>query len=406
MRVCIIEPYRSRGVSYLSAETASRLRTMGVGVDLICPAVSSNQFTAHPSWMLGVGLPSKIGCMRNIGLLEVVYGFMSTLKLLGVTRKREYDALIFNGASVSALIYLIFGRALVNRRVVYQNAGPTPNYIPDSLTRKLATLAQAIIYRLASGIVFRGARKFANDMIKVFSINPEKVLVTPPPIYEEMTHISLDESFKKEIGLEGHAVVLLVSDVSPRKNQLSFIQAAPAILEKHPGVMFLLVGSIEDVQYYNRIIQYAAERDIRRNLVIVSRQLSLKELVRYYSVSDIFVLLSKAEGLSGALVWAMVQGKAIVASSISENEECARTGAEMLFVQPEDVTGVAAAVNKLLDDPVLRRSLGNNSRTTALDYFDSTKVTQSLLHFLEVIGPARHGQRRAHLQVRSSTIAK
>jgi glycosyltransferase involved in cell wall biosynthesis len=87
------------------------------------------------------------------------------------------------------------------------------------------------------------------------------------------------------------------------------------------------------------------------------------------ALADIFVMPSLFEGLPMALLEAMTAGKAIVASATSGIPEAIVDGRDGLLVTPGDVGSLSEALDKLIADPVRRRTLGASAAARALDEF-------------------------------------
>jgi glycosyltransferase involved in cell wall biosynthesis len=71
---------------------------------------------------------------------------------------------------------------------------------------------------------------------------------------------------------------------------------------------------------------------------------------------DVFCLPSRREGLSLALLEAMAHGLPCVTTAVGDIAEA--VGSDALVVPPGDVDGLVIALDRLLDDPALRRELG------------------------------------------------
>ena len=84
-----------------------------------------------------------------------------------------------------------------------------------------------------------------------------------------------------------------------------------------------------------------------------------------YRASDIFVLPCRIagdgdrDGLPNVLVEAQSQGLACVSTPVAAIPELIESGVTGLLVPPDDVPVLAAALQKLIADPALRRSLGD-----------------------------------------------
>jgi glycosyltransferase involved in cell wall biosynthesis len=80
------------------------------------------------------------------------------------------------------------------------------------------------------------------------------------------------------------------------------------------------------------------------------------------ATADIFVLSSRSEGLPIALLEALAQGLAVVASDVGGVAEAVVDGESGLLVPAGDPTALAGALQLLLTDPDLCRRLGANAR--------------------------------------------
>jgi glycosyltransferase involved in cell wall biosynthesis len=175
--------------------------------------------------------------------------------------------------------------------------------------------------------------------------------------------------------------VLYVASITPRKNQLALLKAIPKIVERHGGTRFVFVGPILDTKYYHVLIEFVNKYKLS-NLKFTGL-VNDEELFSHYRLADIVVLLSYREGLAKTIIEAMTFGKAIVASSIPENQECAKSGDEIVFVNPDDEVEIAEAISSLIDDPEKRKELGIKARRTAVRSFGFDSVYESIISFIE-----------------------
>ena len=76
------------------------------------------------------------------------------------------------------------------------------------------------------------------------------------------------------------------------------------------------------------------------------------------AAADIFVMPSLSEGLPLALLEAMVAGSAIVATVVGEVSAALEQGAAGVLVPPGDPRALAVAIERLLNDQQLARTLG------------------------------------------------
>ncbi len=88
------------------------------------------------------------------------------------------------------------------------------------------------------------------------------------------------------------------------------------------------------------------------------------------------------DGIPNVLVEAMYMGIPVVSTTVSGIPELITSEINGLLVPPHDSTALAAALARLLDDPLLRCRLAVVGRQTVLEQFDMARNAIQLLHLL------------------------
>jgi rhamnosyl/mannosyltransferase len=128
-------------------------------------------------------------------------------------------------------------------------------------------------------------------------------------------------------------------------------------------------------------------RDLVAELGLAERVVFLGEVqneavIPYYHAVELFALASvaRSEAFGIVQIEAMAAGIPVVNTSLDSGVPFVslheRTG---LTVPPENPSALAAAINRLLDDPDLRRSLGNAARLRARQEFSIEGMTSRTL---------------------------
>ncbi len=103
------------------------------------------------------------------------------------------------------------------------------------------------------------------------------------------------------------------------------------------------------------------------------------ELGPYYERAAVVACPSHREGYGVVAREAMAYGRPVVASNVGGLPDAVEDGVTGLLVPPRDATALRAALVRLLDDPGLRRRLGESARARALERFSWDAATEATI---------------------------
>lgn len=164
---------------------------------------------------------------------------------------------------------------------------------------------------------------------------------------------------RREFGIAKDALVVgKIARLFPLKGHDQLLDAAPAVVERHPEVRFFLVGN---GVLYDHLRRRARELGILENFVFAGliRRERIPEML---SAMDVVVHTSLREGLARVLPQALAMGKPCVSFDIGGASEVVIQGETGYIVRPGDAAGLAEAVLRLLADPQLRARMGEAGR--------------------------------------------
>lgn len=180
----------------------------------------------------------------------------------------------------------------------------------------------------------------------------------------------VDPSFYKDsFGFEGKTVILTFGLLSPAKGIESMLNAMPAIVEKHPEVVYVVLGAThpsilhkESDAYRNSLEHFVEQHGLQDHVVFHNRYVSLEELCRYIGAADIYVTpyLNEAQITSGTLAYAMGMGKAVVSTPYWYAEEMLADNRGRLFPF-RDHEALAEQILDLLEHPAEWNALRKNA---------------------------------------------
>jgi glycosyltransferase involved in cell wall biosynthesis len=93
---------------------------------------------------------------------------------------------------------------------------------------------------------------------------------------------------------------------------------------------------------------------------------------------DVFVLPSRTEGMSNALLEAMAMALPVVATAVGGTPEVIADGRSGLLVPPDDASALAAAIARVLADADLARRLGAAARQTVEERYGARSMVRRL----------------------------
>jgi len=97
----------------------------------------------------------------------------------------------------------------------------------------------------------------------------------------------------------------------------------------------------------------------------------------FYPTLDLFVLPSLSEGFPLTNIEAMASGVPVLSTRIAGIPEAIHDGEQGLLVSPRDTQGLAAAIERMIADPTLRKTMGRNARQRVLEEFTIQRTAEN-----------------------------
>ncbi|RYD83768.1 MAG: glycosyltransferase, partial [Verrucomicrobiaceae bacterium] len=170
----------------------------------------------------------------------------------------------------------------------------------------------------------------------------------------------IDSNFyKDQFGVEGKMVLLTFGLLSPGKGIEYAIEALPRVLEKHPNVVYIVLGAThpnlvarEGETYRLQLERLAEARGVKDHVIFYNRFVSLEELQEFIGAADIYITpyLNPAQIVSGTLAYCFGAGKAVISTPYCHAEELLANNRGAL-VPFRNAEAIADAVLDYLDNP-------------------------------------------------------
>jgi glycosyltransferase involved in cell wall biosynthesis len=205
------------------------------------------------------------------------------------------------------------------------------------------------IFSLPSCVVVLGAaaRRF---VIEELGVPPRKVEIVINGVPEPAAD-------RAEGAADGKRRVLFLGNLSERKG-VSDLLAALALDEFTAGSLEVVIAGGGDVAGYEAKARSLGLQDTVR----FTGWCGQDQVAELMARSDVLVLPSYDEGLPLVILEALANGVAVVCTPVGEIPAVLTDGVTASFVTPGDVPGIAAALQKVLDEPGLLQALGRDGR--------------------------------------------
>jgi glycosyltransferase involved in cell wall biosynthesis len=199
--------------------------------------------------------------------------------------------------------------------------------------------------------------------------------------------------------------------ISSGKGIENVIEALPAIVERHPDVVYTIAGRThpdverrEGQRYRLMLEQRAFELGLGTRVVFDDRFLSVDELSTLLGQTDVFLTpyASREQIASGALTFALAAGCAVVSTPYWYAQDMLATGAGHL-VPFGDPTAIATAVCDYLEHPAVLASAHTEARRigATLAWPAVAEATASVLAEASALAPMRRPAGIAELHLTS-----
>ena len=169
------------------------------------------------------------------------------------------------------------------------------------------------------------------------------------------------ESTNSNTGLN----VLFVGNLyqQPAKGIDILIKAWVGVNKKFPHAKLFVVGEGATQDYF----QFTRQLGIENSIQFEGKQ---SDLNKYYASASVFVIPSRREGMSNALMEAMLWGLPCIATNISGNNDLIEHNKNGLLVPVADIHSLTNAICHLLSQPNKAHEMGLEARTTIKDRVD------------------------------------
>jgi len=258
----------------------------------------------------------------------------------------EHEFGIFGGQSGVYILPLLH-RLEIPFIVTLHTILKAPSYNEKAVLQQICKMAHKIVVM---------SRKAIEFLVDIYDVPLEKIVFIEHGVPD--IHFNR-EITKKEFKLETKKVLLTFGFIGRNKGIETVIKALPRVVEKHPEVLYIVLGKTHPnvlrhsgEEYRIFLMRLVKSLQLEKNVEFLNEFINEQDLFKYLYASDIYITpyLNEAQITSGTLSYAVGVGSAVVSTPYWHAAELLAEGRGKLF-DFGDSDSLASVLIELLDNP-------------------------------------------------------
>ncbi|MDM7998651.1 MAG: glycosyltransferase family 4 protein [Dehalococcoidia bacterium] len=260
-------------------------------------------------------------------------------------------------------------------------------------------ISRRVIFPIEAGVLKSAdyviaTNGFLGDFLRKQNIPEEKMSVIPMgvqmPAFQPTTGEERNR-LRQSLGLQpGTRTIAYIGRLSSVKGLTALVEAFADVRQAGLDACLLIIG---DGPQRGELESKADQMGVRDSVIFTGFRRDVAQLLW---ATDVFAYPSYAEGSPLSVLEAMATGRAILGSTIPSISEQVQHRHSALLVEPGNREAIGEALKELLADENLRKTLGDNARQRALEFYDAEKnffkigqIYERLMGPDEAAGPVR-----------------
>lgn len=249
--------------------------------------------------------------------------------------------------------------------------------------RRAVAAMEAALSRLCHGVIVVSRQEYAHAL--KIGIPPAKLCLIPNGVaLDQPSLTSLERAaYRRKWGLVGGEVCIgFVGRLAPVKSPETMLRSFAAVTSRmRMPVRLVMVG---DGPLAGTLRHLALDLDLGSRVVWLGSQ-DARPLMQAF---DVLALTSDSEGHPLVVLEAMARGLPVVATSVGGISETVQPGVNGYIAPVRGVAEIASALDTLVQDPALRKRMGQASRALSLKFSSSRMVDRTVHFYHQVVSGA------------------
>lgn len=297
-------------------------------------------------------------------------------------RSRHID--VVHAHQYTPFFYAALARVLSRRpvRVIFTEHG---RHYPDVVS-PLRRAANRLVFDHLADAVNACCAFSGRALERIDGFSGRRIGVIENGIELDRYGVAVDRAaLRRSLGLHPERrYIATVARFHPVKDHATLLRAFQVVAAKRDGVDLLLAG---DGPLRSQLESLSVSLGIQDRLKFLGVRRDVPDLLQ---AVDLFALTSVSEAASLTLLEAMASRLPVVVTDVGGNPELVRHGSEGLLAPRGDVTGIAAAMLRLLDEPVTAAAMGAAGRLRVEQRYQLHQTVDNYWRLYQRLTPSRH----------------
>lgn len=242
--------------------------------------------------------------------------------------------------------------------LIHTAHGPYTAY-PNTRGSRIRILLRHFLERLIARCFHRIA--VVSDAIREYIVR--EIRIDPRALVTVHNGIPVDEGVPGRKTGTNDVAFITVGRLAEIKNQQLILRAFHETLNSGIQAQLIIVGDGPEREHLE---DYRRANQLESNVALLGFRSDVGDLLRE---ADVFVLSSRYEGISIALLEAMRAGLPVIATRVGGVPETVHDGKTGLLIEPDDLAGLVKAMTRLVRSAEVRREMGRRGRDFLVEEF-------------------------------------
>lgn len=286
-----------------------------LGTDILCKVAALN-LTPLDTYVYPKEVEWKIDQNNKKEYINLANELNVASNITGVIIQHEYG--IYGGEEGENILSFIqnYQKTIsVTLHTVLPNPSPKMKFITDIIISR----SNIVI------VLTKNSKRILED---IYPNSIGKVYVIPHGIHE--TKFSGTKRAKKKLKFSKYTTLSTFGLLNRGKGIEYVLKALPAIVKKHPKILYLILGATHPViirqegeKYRLELLDLITKLNLEKHVKFYDQYLSLKDLLVFLKATDIYISTSinPDQAVSGTLSYALGTGRSVISTYFSQAKE-------------------------------------------------------------------------------------